>query len=322
MNKGIAVVGTVIVDKIHTVNAYPKMGELTKIIFTEKSVGGCVPNVAIDTKKVDELIPVYAIGRIGNDDDGVFVNETLKSNGVNTDKMVIDADKTSFTEVISVQGGERTFFNYLGASANFGANDVDFENLNISHLHLGYFLLLDKIDNGDGEILLKKAQEKGIKTSIDLVSENSDRYSLVLPVLKYTDNLIINEVEAGNLTNIEPTISNLEKIAKTLKSYGVKERVIIHTPEVGAIFSDDGFTLLPSFNLPNGYIKGTTGAGDAFCSGALVGIYKGLDDKSILELASSVAVTSLASKDATGGILIEKEAIEFCKQFKRKELCL
>lgn len=322
MKKCIAVVGTILVDKIHTVNAYPNSGELTKIISTDKAVGGCVPNVAVDIKKVSKDIEVVAIGRIGKDDDGAYVKETLKSNGANTESIVVDSDRTSFTEVISVSGGQRTFFTYAGASANFGCSDVDVENLNASHLHLGYFLLLDKIDNGDGEKLLKKAQEKGIKTSIDLVSENSDRYSLVLPALKYTDNLIINEVEAGKLTKIEPTICNLEKICRKLKSYGVKERVIIHTPEVGVILTDNDFTMLPSYDIPKGYIKGTTGAGDAFCSGALVGIYQGLDDKSILELASSVAVTSLASKDATGGILSQEEIKEFCKQIKRKELCL
>ena len=249
MNKGIAVVGTILVDKIHTVNAYPNSGELTKIISTDKAVGGCVPNVAVDIKKVSKDIEVVAIGRIGNDDDGAFVKETLKSNGVNTKSMVVDSDRTSFTEVISVSGGQRTFFTYAGASANFCCNDVDVENLNVSHLHLGYFLLLDKIDNGDGEKLLKKAQEKGIKTSIDLVSENSDRYSLVLPALKYTDNLIINELEASKLTGVED-LSNLKLMCEKLIEMGVTERVIIHKKECGACLSKNGYTILPAIDIP------------------------------------------------------------------------
>jgi sugar/nucleoside kinase (ribokinase family) len=114
---------------------------------------------------------------------------------------------------MSEVGGQRTFFTYPGASAEFGYDDVKFDTLP-SMLHLGYFLLLEKIDAGDGLRILKEAKERGITTSIDLVSENSDRYSLVLPCLKYTDNLIINEVEAGKLTGIEPTNENLPKIAK------------------------------------------------------------------------------------------------------------
>ena len=51
--------------------------------------------------------------------------------------------------------------------------------------------------------LLHRAQEKGIKTSIDVVSEASDRFrKKVCPALRYTDYCIINEVEAGATTGI------------------------------------------------------------------------------------------------------------------------
>ena len=189
-------------------------------------------------------------------------------------------------------------------------------------LHLGYFLLLDKIDNGDGLKLLKLAKEQGIKTSIDLVSENSNRYALVLPCLKYVDNLIVNEVEAGALTGIEPKKENLVKIAQKLKAYGISERVIIHTPEIGVCVSETGVELVPSYTLPDGFIKGTTGAGDAFCAGALLGIYQDKTDKEILEFASAAAVAALSQADATSGLCTEQEIKELCKDLKRKEICL
>jgi arabinose-5-phosphate isomerase len=51
--------------------------------------------------------------------------------------------------------------------------------------------------------LLAEAQKHGIKTSIDVVSEASDRFTrLVPPSLKYTDYCIINEIEAGQTTGI------------------------------------------------------------------------------------------------------------------------
>ncbi len=49
--KGIAVAGSVLVDKINGIKAYPQSGELTQILSIEKAVGGCVPNVALDLKK-------------------------------------------------------------------------------------------------------------------------------------------------------------------------------------------------------------------------------------------------------------------------------
>ena len=322
MKNGIAVAGTILVDSINEISAYPKAGELTKIKSVQKSVGGCVPNVAIDLKRIAPDLEIKAVGKIGNDENGEYVKKVFIENGVNIDGVSVGEDKTSFTEVMSVSGGQRTFFTYAGASADFGANDVDTSALNVKMLHLGYFLLLDKIDNGDGEKLLKTAQAQGVKTSIDLVSENSDRYSLVLPCLKYVDNLIINEVEAGALTGIEPKRENLIEIAQNLKAYGVSERVIIHTPEVGVCVSETGVDFVPSYSLPKDFIVGTTGAGDAFCAGALLGIYQEKTGKEILEFASAAAVAALSKADATSGLCTEKEIKELCKGLKRKEICL
>lgn len=322
MKNGIAVAGSILVDNINEISAYPSAGELTKIKSVKKSVGGCVPNVAIDLKRICPDLTVKAVGKIGTDENGEYVKEVLFKNGVDIENVSEGEEKTSFTEVMSVMGGQRTFFTYAGASAAFGVNDVPMSALNVKMLHLGYFLLLDKIDNGDGELLLKKAKEQGVKTSIDLVSENSDRYSLVLPCLQYVDNLIINEVEAGALTGIEPKRENLVEIAKKLKTYGVSERIIIHTPEIGVCVSENGVTVVPSYTLPNGFIIGTTGAGDAFCAGALYGIYQDKTDKEILEFASAAAVAALSQADATSGLCTEQEIKELCKDLKRKEICL
>lgn len=321
MRSGIAVAGSILVDELNEIFAYPKAGELTKIVGVQKAVGGCVPNVGIDLKRIDDNLTVQAIGKVGDDENGLFVTEQLAKNGVDV-KLVKGKDKTSFTQVMSVKGGQRTFFTYAGASADFGYEDFDFQNLQVKMLHLGYFLLLDKIDNGDGEKILRKAQELGIKTSIDLVSENSDRYKLVIPCLQYTDNLIINETEAGKITGIEPLNENLERIARQLKKYGVKERVIIHTPAVSVCLSEQGFFVLPSFDLPDGFIKGTTGAGDAFCAGCLIGIYRDLTDEEILKLGSLSATAALSGVDAISGMRSEKEMEILCKNLERKQICL
>ena len=307
---GIAVAGTILVDKLNEIGAYPASGELTKILSVSRAVGGAVPNVGIDIKRVDPSIPVKAVGKIGKDSEGDFLVDTLENNGVDAALMVRGDKPTSFTDVMSIVGGQRTFFTYPGACADFGFEDVDFDKLDVKMLHLGYFLLLDKVDNGDGEKILKAAQEKGIKTSIDLVSENSDRYHIVKSCLKYVDNVIINELEAGMIAGIEPKRENLEIIARAIKEMGVSERVIIHMPETGVCLSDNGFFELPSWELPKGFIKGKTGAGDAFCAGALIGIYRGLDEMGILTLAQKAATASLSAADAIGGMVSEAEIDE------------
>ena len=321
MKSGIAVAGSILVDKINEISAYPKSGELTQIKSVQKAVGGCVPNVAIDLKRICPDLEVKAVGKIGDDENGKYVTEVFKENGIDVENITLGEDATSFTEVMSITGGQRTFFTYPGASAIFGVNDVPMSALNVKMLHLGYFLLLDKIDHGDGLKILKEAKEKGIKTSIDLVSENSDRYSVVVPCLPYVDNLIINELEAGKICGIDPRKDNLPEIARTLKWMGVRERVIIHTPDFGLCYSDSGMTIVASYQLPMGYIKGTTGAGDAFCAGALIGIYQGKTDQNILETATMAATSALSAPDAISGLTSYAQLQEICKDFKRKKIC-
>ena len=311
---GIAIVGTALVDKINEISAYPNSGELTKISSVSYAVGGCVPNVAIDIKRFDHTINVKAVYKVGHDSDGDFLTNSLSENGVDTSCVSIGDVNTSFSDVMSVKGGQRTFFTYPGACADFGLDDIDFEKLDVNMFHLGYFLLLDKVDNGDGKKILEKAKKFGLKTSIDLVSENSDRYYLVKECLPFVDNLIINELEAGMLTDITATNDNLEEIARKLKGMGVSERVIIHTKEIGVCLSDNGFYSQVSYNIPKEAIKGTTGAGDAFCAGALVGIYRGLDEAGILSLATKAAAVSLTQADAISGMCTEAQIDEILKE--------
>jgi sugar/nucleoside kinase (ribokinase family) len=157
---GIAVAGSVIVDKLNEISAYPNAGELTQIRSIQNAVGGCVPNVALDLKKIAPQLPVSAIGKIGSDAEGKFVTDILKAGGVSTIGLAVKpVEKTTFTEVMSIPGGQRTFFVYPGSGADFGIADMDFDRIDAKILHLGYFLLLQKVDDGDGLKILKKAKK-------------------------------------------------------------------------------------------------------------------------------------------------------------------
>ncbi len=320
---GIAIAGSVIVDRLNEIRAYPHAGELTQIYSVKRAVGGCVPNVAIDLKRICPDMQVLACGKVGDDADATLLRDTLAADGVDATGLRVCNEPTSFTEVMSIPGGQRTFFAFAGACAQFGYDDIDFDALlekGISMLHLGYFLLLQKVDEGDGLRILREAKRHGIVTSIDLVSENSDRYGCVVECLPYVDNLIINELEAGKLTGLAPTKENLEAMARRLREMGVRERVILHMPSCAICLSDAGATRVPSFALPDGFIGGTTGAGDAFCAGALFGIAQGYDDRALLEFASCAAVGALSAPDAVSGMRSREELLALCQDFPRQTL--
>ena len=104
-------------------------------------------------------------------------------------------------------------------------------------------------------------------------------------------------------------------------AFGVSERVIIHCPEAGFILNKNGeFTAVPSLKLEKGYVKGTVGAGDAFCAGCLYGIYNGMSDREILEFASGAAACNLAAEDSVSGMRSKDEIYKIIGGCQRQTL--
>ena len=293
--------GSILVDKINEIGAYPKAGELTQIRARSRVTGGLVPNTGSDVHILDPRIPVAAFGAVGDDDDGRFAVAELKRRGLDTAGVVVKPAATSFTDVMSVPGGERTFFTYPGASAEWGYDDFPFDMVAEGDLVLlGYFLLLAKVDAGDGFRILQELKRRGAETAIDLVSENSDRYALVRECLPYVDHLVVNEIEAARIAGSE---GELRAVAERLLELGVRRRVVIHMPQKGVSLLRDGtWTEAKSVALPEGFIKGKTGAGDAFCAGCLVGIFNGLPEDETLGLGAIAAVGAMSAPGAVEGM--------------------
>ena len=76
--KGICIAGNILTDNVKMVGTYPEKGMLATITAETLAVGGCVPNTAIDIKKVDPSVEVSVFGRIGNDYKGEYVLNEMK----------------------------------------------------------------------------------------------------------------------------------------------------------------------------------------------------------------------------------------------------
>lgn len=317
--KGIVIAGSILTDNVKMIKAYPEKSMLTTIESESLAVGGCVPNTAIDIKKVDPDMQISVLGRVGNDYKGDYVVKEMQKVGINTDGVIVTVSApTSYSDVMTVsETGERTFFHNRGANAVFCIDDVDVDKLNCKMFHIGYLMLLDSFDklNDDGTTqmsqLLKSVRSKGIKTSIDLVSECSGNfYKVATAALPHCDYVIINEVEAGTIVGISArdedeklNDQNVKIIMEKLMSYGINEKLIVHCPEKAFCLDKSGaYTVVPSVKLKKGFIKGSVGAGDAFCAGSLYAIYNGCTDEETLEFANLVAVSCLSQADSVSGV--------------------
>ncbi len=332
MKKGICVAGNMIVDITYPIERWPKENELTSITGEiENTPGGAVCNVITDLAAMDPDLKLQALGMIGKDPEGDFILKRLgKYPNVDT-SLVTRTGRTSFTSVMSSnENKSRTFFQYRGANALFDENCIDWTKVDADLMHIGYILLLDALDQEDNQYgtkmakLLHDAQRSGLKTSIDVVTETGDRFQkLVRPALKYTDYCVINELEAQQVTGVllrdeEENLhtENMEKALVTMKELGVSTWAVIHAPEGGYGLDENGrFVSMTSLHLPDQYIKGTVGAGDAFCAGVLLGAEKGKTLKEGILLGICAAGASLSAPGATEGMKPEKDVLALYEKY-------
>ena len=331
--KGIAVAGNMIVDMLYPIDGFPKPGELTTITAdATRSTGGCLCNDILDLAALDPELPLTALGRVGEDEAGDFVLEKLRERPNISLAQIRRQGTTSYTLVMADEvSKQRSFYQCRGANADFCEADIDWDRLDVDMLHIGYILLLDALDAPDGEYgtkmarLLHTARQRGIKTSIDVVTEASERFGrIVSPALRYTDYCIINEVEAQATTGVRLTREDgllrreaLPEALGRLKELGVSTWAVIHSPEGGfGLDENNAYVEVPSLKLPRGYIKGSVGAGDAFCSGVLYAAWKGLPLAQAIELGTASAACSLSQPGATEGMRSCAEALRLYRELR------
>ncbi len=325
--------GNWIVDQVKMIDVYPQRERLANISRQSEGTGGAPYNVLVDLAQLGAPFPLTGAGLVGKDAFGTQILAHCQRLKIEPKFLRATADApTSYTDVMTESnGGVRTFFHCRGANALWDGKDLDFSKTKARIFHLGYLLLLDAMDKEDKKFgtkaaaLLAAAQAAGLKTSVDTVSEDSDRFTkIVTPALKFVDYCILNEIEAGKTTGFKirkpdgtlDTVS-LRHAAGALLQCGVKELVVIHFPEGGFARTRDGKdSWQSSLNLPQKYIAGSAGAGDAFCAGVLYGLHEGWDLKQCLLTGVCVAAASLSNSTCTQGVGKLDAAMALAKKYR------
>jgi sugar/nucleoside kinase (ribokinase family) len=102
---------------------------------------------------------------------------------------------------------------------------------------------------------------------------------------------------------------------------GVRDRVIIHCKEQAfAMNADRVLTEVPSLKIPREEIKGSVGAGDAFCAACLYGIYNSFTDRELLEFASGAAACNLFAANSVDGMRSRSGIYEVCEKYGRLDV--
>src|ERR1044071_7991357 len=214
---GLLAGGNWIIDQVKLIDVYPQPEQLGNIRGQSQGTGGAPYNVLIDLAKSNAPFPLFGAGLVGKDSLGEQILESCRTHKIDTHHIATTTKApTSYTDVMTEQGhGRRTFFHARGANALWNGDDLNFQKSKARIFHLGYLLLLDALDQPDSKFgtkaarLLAQAQAAGLKTSVDVVSEDSDRFAkIVCPALKHVDYCILNEIEAGKTTGFKVRHAN------------------------------------------------------------------------------------------------------------------
>lgn len=335
MRTGILAGGNFIIDHVKLINAYPEQDMLADIRSEASSNGGGPYNVLKDLAAMRVDYPLAAAGLVGCDANGDWILRDCQKAGIDAGQLrQSSVAPTSYTDAMTVIAtGRRTFFHQRGANAHLGEADFDFSRTQARLFHLGYLMLLDEMDRllPDGSTpaarVLAAAHAAGLLTSVDIVStENPHFRTIAEAALPHTDYLIINEVEAGkvagvNLKTVPVDVSAVADVARLLLTRGVQRQVVIHF-ESGAVVADrDGsVSIQASLNLPQGFIIGATGAGDAFAAGYLHGVHEGWSTADSLTLAVCSAAACLTHPTPSEGLRPVADCLRYADEYGFRQL--
>ena len=207
----VLVVGELNVDII--LNGMETMPSIGTEILADEMVVTLGSSSAIFASNISTL-GVYTafLGKIGQDDFGELVLDTLTDKHVNTDFIIRSADKKTGATVVLNYNNDRAMVTYPGAMEDLSVEEITVTHLErAKHLHVSSVFLQPGIKK-DIVSLFKKAKEVGMTTSLDVQWDPAEKWDISFrKLLPLVDVFLPNEAELLAITG-ETTIDEAIKI--------------------------------------------------------------------------------------------------------------
>lgn len=292
----IIVVGDINVDVIFTIPAYPIPGNEAVASTVQLHTGGSGVNTAIALAKMD--MDVGFVGRIGQDALAKQVLIDLQEAGVDCSHLQVDPKVSTGLIFIAVTpDGERTMFSARGANVFVDVRELDVNYFSSSRwIHLSGYSFLSYQQYETLRLALDIAETSPhTRVSLDIGVEPALRARpQILQALPRIDVIFPNAVELSLLSGGLPLDDGLHYLLNEQKANAIVAKQGRH----GSILATGHHRLnLPAFDIE---VKDTTGAGDSFNAGVVLGRLVGLSWGASLALGNALGGLA-ASQD--GGAL-------------------
>jgi sugar/nucleoside kinase (ribokinase family) len=262
------------------------------------TVAGTAAGTAVDLAKLGAK--VVTMGAIGEDELGNFVTDTMNRYGIDTTYLRRKRGvQTSATMLPIRPNGERPALHVLGANGELGLEDVDFEAIErAGFLHLGGTYLMPKLDGEPTRDVLKFAKEHGVVTTLDMLAiERPDMLEVIEPCLPYVDYFMPGIDEARMICRLD----DRRDLIRFFHDRGVGATVFKMGAEGSSIaVRGEKEIRLPAYRVP---VVDSTGCGDAYCAGFIVGLSHGWDLERAGRLATAASAQVITGLGSDAGIV-------------------
>jgi sugar/nucleoside kinase (ribokinase family) len=295
--------GIVVADAIASpVDEVPEKGRLALVESVELHTGGCALSTASALVKLG--VAAALCGRIGDDLFGGVLAAEAAARGLDATWLRASGELTSASVVLDASDGERTFLHNPGASGALSAADVEaaLDESGARWLHVGGALVLPALDGDPLAELLRRARERGVRTSLDPVHDATGGWHRLHASLPHLDVICPNLTEAQGISGKrEP-----EACARWLRARGVGQ-VAVKLGRDGALAHDAATSEhVPAFHVS---ARDETGAGDAFAAGLICGLLRGRPLAAAVRLANAVGALSTTGVGASTALPDLEEAL-------------
>ena len=256
----ILVLGSLHLDIIVNSSRLPKPDETLLGDKVSYRFGGKGGNQALAAAKID--VQVFMAGRIGTDNFGKQIYDTLSNQNINLDGLKIVDEATGMSVALIGSDGIYSAVVVSGVNQTIELSEIAVPD------DLTVLVLQNEINTDANFEIIKKVPKSTfvILNAAPALPPNKDFFERI-------DLLIVNQLEAKMLLNEEPSIFNNLDALRKLQNLGPKEVIITLGAEGytgisknGEIFSEPGIKV---------DVLSTHGAGDSFVGTLAAFICKG-----------------------------------------------
>jgi fructokinase len=272
----------------------------------EKAAGGAPANVAVGLARLG--VRSGFIGKVGEDDFGHFLAQTLQQNGVDTSALRFADEARTMLAFVSLRAdGERDFMFYRHPSADMllRPEEIDLDYVGAARLlHYGSISLISEPSRSATLAAVKGAQERGVMLSYDpnlrlnlWPSAEAAREGM-LEGWRFAQIAKVSRDELAFLSGW----NDLEVAAKAL--WHERLRLLVVTEGAHGCWY---VTSQDKGHVPGHHVQAvdTTGAGDGFVAGFLAGLLENegawtsvSDLENVLNFANAVGALTTTRRGA------------------------